>query len=157
LFAEGVDPREVTRLNDQAIVPQSRNQAAVGHTGPTIDTGYQRSGARGTDVLDALSNMREATVGSEVHEFGAGYQYQYLQNIAGALEGHDGGGTRAQRQSLMGELDPLLAQGSGGELGGYGELGRMIAQPYFTNMSPGFSKNQSGNYNFGKMNPYLNF
>lgn len=123
------------RLPKEAIVPISREQELLGQTGPElINEGFLTSSDRGRRIIDALSAMREATVGGNVHEFGPGYQY--LQSLAGAFEAGSAP-TRAGRQELQAALDPLVAQSRSGELGAFSELARMVSQPFFTNLPGG--------------------
>lgn len=160
MFAEGVDPYEVERLGIYADVPQTADQAAMGFTAnTTIDEKELYSGSRGMDIVDALSNARELTVGSEVQDLGPGYQY--LQNLAGESRAHAGEDnfmTRAERQSYQGAMDPLIAQSQeGGALGSYGELARMIGNPFFTNMPTGQTRLPDGSFLEGERNSNLSF
>jgi hypothetical protein len=158
LFKSGVDPYEVTRMGAPNI-PITAEQAAMGQTGPSVLSTQERyAGDRGRSIIDALSNMREATVGGNVHEFGPGYQY--LQSLSGEVEKHAGADnflTRAERLSLRGALDPLMAQSAEGELGPYNELARMISEPYYTFAPPAMTRLPTGEYQEGERNPFLSF
>jgi hypothetical protein len=157
-FKSGVDPYSVTRLGDPN-VPITAEMAATGQTGPSVLSTQERyRGDRGRNIIDALSNMREATVGGNVHEFGPGYQY--LQSLSGEIGAHAGADnflTRAERMSLRGAMDPLMAQSAEGELGPYNELARMISQPYHTNAPPAMTRLPDGTFLEGERNPFLSF
>jgi len=136
----------------------ARELALIGQTAPggVIDRRDVYSRERAERILQALSRMREATVGGNVWKFGPGYQY--LQNIAGAL-GTAGpvARTRAQRLEVLGALDPLLAQAKSGELSAFAPLAQMIAQPFYTYAPPRVSRTQEGRYQFGRRSKYLMF
>jgi hypothetical protein len=157
-FKSGVEPYDLTRLGSPD-VPITAEMAATGQTGPSVLSTQERyRGDRGRNIIDALSNMRDATVGSEVHEFGPGYQY--LQSLSGEIGAHAGADnflTRAERMSLRGAMDPLMAQSAEGELGPYNELARMISQPYHTNAPPAMTRLPDGTFLEGERNPFLSF
>jgi len=134
----------------------SEQQAALGQTGPgTIDMD-RFSRERSDQALNALSMMREATVGGNVHEFGPGYQY--LQEIAGTLgEAGSGPASRAEREQILGALDPMLAMSQGGELGAFSQMAQALANPFHTNLPPSASRTQAGDYQFGRQNKNLFF
>lgn len=133
----------------------SEHQAALGQTGPGIIGGEQFSRDRSEQVLNALSMMREATVGGNVHEFGPGYQY--LQEVAGTLGEAGTADTRAKRQQILGALDPMLAMSQGGELGAFSGMAQALASPFYTNLPPQTSRTQSGDYQFGRQSKDLFF
>jgi len=146
------------RIGAQGQPAISRQLALIGQTAPggVIDERSIYSRERANRILQALSRMREATVGGNVWKFGPGYQY--LQNIAGAL-GTAGpvARTRAQRLEVLGALDPLLAQAKSGELSAFAPLAQMIAQPFYTYAPPRVSRTQEGRYQFGRRSKYLTF
>ena len=100
----------------------------------TIDQDYFQSQARATGAIDALSQMREQTV--QGNRWKLGPAYTWLQQVLGTLGefgGTPGGGqTRSQYLAQQGALDPLLAQAGTSELGGGGAIGKLFAQPFFS-------------------------
>jgi hypothetical protein len=134
----------------------SREQQILGQSGPgVIDNDFFNT-ERATDMLDSLSKMREATVGGNVHKFGS--MYGALQNIIGATRSAGDANTRAKQLQVLGELDPLMAQLKGSpETSGLSAMARMIASPFYTNLPPQVSRDQAGDYQFGKRSKYLTF
>jgi hypothetical protein len=134
----------------------SEQQVALGQTGPGTIGMDRFSRERSDQALSALSMMREATVGGNVHEFGPGYQY--LQEIAGTLgEAGSGPASRAEREQILGALDPMMAMSQGGELGGFSQMAQALASPFYTNLPPQTSRTQAGDYQFGRQNKNLFF
>jgi len=135
----------------------SEQQIALGQTGPGVISMDTFSRDRSEQILDALSLMREATVGGNVDEFGPGYQY--LQEVAGTLgEAGSGPASRAERQQILGALDPMLAMSQGGgELGAFSQMAQALANPFHTNLPPNVSRTQAGDYQFGRQNKNLFF
>ena len=133
-----------------------RQSAKTGLT-PT-DPAYFTSIDRAKNALQALSNMREATVQGNRWKLGPGYTW--LQNITGALQRYGGTGgermSRVQEQALMGALDPLLAQGQSGEIGPNAAIGRMLSTPFFS-QDQLFKRRQTqtGQTFLGGISPYL--
>lgn len=115
---------------------------------PVLDEAYYGSKQRAEEATTALSNMRQATVKGNRWKLGPGYTW--LQSLIGAFTGFGSGEqpgagspppiaankgqrlTSTQMMQLLGSLDPLLAQGQGGEIGPFGAIGRMFAQPFAT-------------------------
>ena len=134
----------------------SRQQQLLGQTGPgVIDPDWKFSRGRSEQALGALSKMREATVGGNVHEFGPGYQY--LQEVAGTLGETGTADTRAKQLQILGALDPMMAQSKAGELSGFSAAAQMLANPFFTNLPPDVSRTQAGDYQFGRQSKHLFF
>jgi len=131
----------------------SEQQVALGQTGPGVISGETFSRDRSQQILDALSSMREATVGGDVHDFGPGYQY--LQEIAGTLGEAGTADTRAKKQQILGALDPMMAMSQGGELGAFSQMAQALASPFYTNLPPQASRTQSGDYQFGQQSKHL--
>lgn len=124
----------------------------------SVDPAYFTSTQRAQDALNALSNMRQASVKGNRWKLGPGYTW--LQNITGALQRFGGVGgermSRVQEQGLMGALDPLLAQGQSGEIGPVASIGRMLSTPFFS-QDQLFKKRQTqtGQQFLGGISPYL--
>ena len=134
----------------------SEQQVALGQTGPGVIGMDRFSRDRSEQALDALNMMREATVGGNINEFGPGYQY--LQEIAGTLgEAGSGPASRAEREQILGALDPMMAMSQGGELGAFSGIAQMLANPFHTNLPPNVSRTQAGDYQFGRQNKGLFF
>ena len=134
----------------------SQEQALLGQTGPgVIDAEARFSRGRSEQALNALSMMREATVGGNVHEFGPGYQY--LQEVAGTLGEAGTADTRATREQILGALDPMMAMSQGGELAGFSQMAQALASPFYTNLPPEVSRTQAGDYQFGRQSKHLFF
>lgn len=134
----------------------SEQQVALGQTGPGTIGMDRFSRERSEQALNALSMMREATVGGNVHEFGPGYQY--LQEVAGTLgEAGSGPASRAEREQILGALDPMMAMSQGGELAGFSQMAQALANPFFTNLPPNVSRTQAGDYQFGRQSKDLFF
>jgi len=134
----------------------SREQQLLGQTGPgVIDQDWRFSRGRAQQAVGALSKMREATVGGNVHEFGPGYQY--LQEVAGTLGETGDATTRADRLQILGALDPMLAMSQSGELAGFSQMAQALASPFWTNMPSDVSRTMSGDYQFGRQSKHLFF
>lgn len=148
------DPYGGSRLGKTFDPFISRQQQLLGQTGPGTITEDRFTVGRAEEMLQALSKAREATVGGNVHKWGS--MYGSLQNIIGALQSRGNARTRADRLSVLGELDPLLAQLQGSpETAGLGALGRMIAEPFYSNLPPQLARDEIGNYQFGNRNKFL--
>jgi len=136
-------------------VPLSPEEAAQSATNaPAIDLPYFESQARSQQAIQALSNLRESTVKGNRWKLGPGYTW--LQQILGTFGGAGFGAgpgqqrmTKSQQSSLLGALDPLLAQGQSPEIGPISAIGRMLATPFFSQRN--LRKNQAGT----SINPYL--
>src|SRR3989304_1351440 len=125
---------------------------------PTINRQYFQSAERARSAIEALSPMREQTVGGNRWKLGPGYTW--LQQVLGSAEASGGKGgalpTRTQQLQMLGSLDPLLAQGKSQELGSFGVLGEMLARPFFSAgaLTP-TTQTQAGRVLFGQYNPLL--
>jgi hypothetical protein len=121
-----------------------------------IDRDYFQSKARAEGFINLLSQMREQAVPSGQRDQigGTGIPYTWLQSVVGTLSQHGGEAgdrmTRADYLSMIGALDPLLAQGKSPEVGAALSIGRMFAQPFFSAGSVGWPSKR-----FGSPNPLL--
>jgi hypothetical protein len=152
------DPFGGPRLGNTFDPQISNEQALLGQTGPGVinEDYYNRNTAQG--FLDAFSAMREATVGGNIDKLGnKGAAYAALQEIAAGLGSAGDANTRAKKLQVLGDLDPKLAMFGGGDLAGYAPLAQMMASPFYTNLPPSVSRDQSGNYQFGSPSKYLVF
>jgi hypothetical protein len=105
------------------------------------------SAARSQQVTGALEKMAQAS-GRKKEEFGPGYSY--FKQLASTLgeygaKGNGEGITRTRYQQMLGQLDPMLAESGGGQLGAYGAIAKMLTNPFFT-------AGQLGNVIFGQAN-----
>lgn len=117
---------------------------------------YFTSQQRGSDMLNALSKMQQASGKSE-SDMGPGYQY--LRQLAQTLVDYGGRSKDARsmsrREQMMyyGAIDPLLAETQGEQLGAYGEIARAVTQPFFSAGNlVNVSKGENGEWIFGKAN-----
>jgi hypothetical protein len=126
--------------------------ANPGYAPPPTEMGSESvnqflSASRSQQITDALEKMAAAS-GRKKEEFGPGYSY--FKQLAATLGdyGAKGGGegiTRTNYQQLLGQLDPMLAESGGGQLGAYGSIAKMLTNPFFT-------AGQLGNVIFGQAN-----
>jgi hypothetical protein len=105
------------------------------------------SASRSQQITNALEKMAAAS-GRKKEEFGPGYSY--FKQLASTLgeygaKGAGEGITRTRYQQLLGQLDPMLAESGGGQLGAYGAIAKMLTNPFF-------SAGQLGNVIFGSPN-----
>jgi hypothetical protein len=138
--------------------PQSEEQAALGFTAPkTVDAGFMQSQGRAEQMLSAINNMTQATIGDKQFKYGPGLDY--LQSIAGSVgeQGNQGKLTRQQSLEMRGVMDPLLAQSKGGELAPFADMARQMSNPFFANMPPGLTQMPGGGTQFGERNKNLSF
>lgn len=135
--------------------PISQEQSVMGIEGPVANEDYFLSAQRAQDATATLSAMRESTVGGDRWKLGPGYKF--LQEILNTFR-DSGFTTRSGTVGVYGELDPLLGQTQSGELAPFGPMAQMIANPFFSQfqLNPA-SKTQSGDFIFGKPNPWLQF
>ena len=138
--------------------------------GPQINESYFTSRERARDAINLLSQLREQTVGGNRWQISPAYTL--LQQVLGAQEQFGGGGsvgqygsyadqgrqTRSQKLAEQGALDPLLAQASSAEAGGFGAIAQLLAQPFFSQgrVSPTF-QGPGGRILFGRQNQALGF
>ena len=143
-------------------VPATKELANLtpGYTGPVIDTQYYQSASRASGAVDALSQLRQQTVGGEREKIGGtGIGYRFLQNLLEQVKSFGGktgeGQTRSQQLAMQGALDPIMASAQTSEVGPVGAIAQMLSQPFFSqgNLYP-FSK-QGGRVFFGQPNPVL--
>jgi len=92
------------------------------------------SAARATRAIDTMNKMILSS-GKEAKDYGPGYKY--LQDVAAVLRdfGQIGAAdvqTRRQQLQALSALDPLLSEGEGQQLGAFGSVARMLAQPFFS-------------------------
>lgn len=133
-----------------------------------IDRGYFQSAGRGTGFINALNQLREQTVGGERHDIaGTGQPYTWLQQVAGVLESFGGDMpssrklpskgplSRSRYLSMISALDPLLAMGKSANIGATANIGRMFAQPFFSQGALMPMSQQAGIKRFGLRNPAL--
>jgi hypothetical protein len=101
------------------------------------------SASRSKQIMSALERMVAAS-GRKKEDFGPGYSYfKQLASTLGSFGGAgESGTTRTQYQQLLGQLDPMLAESGGGQLGAYGAIAKMLTNPFFT-------AGQLGNVIFG--------
>ena len=146
-------PEKISAIAPINLETQLASPVAQAAGTPVIDEAYFGSSQRASEALQALSNMREATVQGNRWKLGPGYTW--LQSLLGAM-----GATRdlspnngqrltaTQTLQMLGQLDPLLAQGQSSEIGPAANIGKLLAQPFF-----------SGGNIFGpkQPNPLLNF
>lgn len=120
-----------------------------------IDPEYFQSQRRGEGAQDMLSSLMSTTGG----QFGDMMPGKWMQQLIGALQG--AGGTPGERMSrteqldLLGQLDPLLAQSRGSQLGQFGMLGQLMAQPFFSGGSAFPASGQQGQRRFGRPSKLL--
>lgn len=113
---------------------------------------YFAGSQRAQGIATALENMANAA-GKTPAELGAGYRF--LQEVANNLRQFSpatGPMSRKQYVELLGQINPLLSNAPSG----YGELGRMLALPFFSagNLF-NVAQNQAGQYLFGEENKRL--
>ena len=148
-------------------VPITQLQKSLGAEGQVIDTQYFQSRQRATGAINALSQLREQTVGGNREKIGGtGQGYRWLQKALEQILTYGGGPsrkkpgaakggqTRAQYLALQGALDPIMAQAK--SLGPVGSIGQMLLQPFFSQggVRP-TQRTQSGRVLFGQPNPLL--
>ena len=127
---------------------------------PVIDTQYYQSAARASGAVDALSQLREMTVGGEREKIGGtGIGYRFLQDLLAQIQAFGGprrdGQTRAQQLAMQGALDPIMAQAQTSEVGPVGVIAQMLSQPFFSQGSL-YPFTKGGNrVFFGQPNPIL--
>lgn len=125
-----------------------------------VNEQYFQSAGRATGAIDALSQLRAQTVKGNRWKLAPGYTWlQQVLGAAGQYGGSPGAGqTRSQFLAMQGALDPLLAQSGTAELGGVGAIGRLFAQPFFsqTQLRP-TSQGPGGQTFFGKPTGLLAF
>lgn len=113
---------------------------------------YFAGAQRAEGITTALENMANAA-GKTPAELGAGYRF--LQEVANNLirfSPASGPMSRQQYVELLGQLNPLLDNAPSG----YGELGRMLALPFFSSGNLyNVAQNQAGQYLFGEENKRL--
>lgn len=127
---------------------------------PVIDTQYYQSASRGSGAVDALSQLREQTVGGERERIGGtGIGYRFLQDLLAQVEQFGGrpgeGQTRSQQLAMQGALDPLFAQASSPEIGPVGVIAQMLGTPFFSQGSLSPFSRQGNRVFFGQPNPVL--
>lgn len=146
----------------QIQVPISKETAGLtSQTGlPVIDTQYYQSSSRASGAVDALSQLREMTVGGNREKIGGtGIGYRFLQDLLQQIQSFGGkpgeGQTRSQMLAMQGALDPIMAQAGTSEIGPVGAIAQMLSQPFFSqsNLYP-YSKS-NGRVFFGQPNPVL--
>jgi len=145
----------------QAFDPMiSREQMLLGQTGPgVIDENARFGQDRARQVVDALSAMREATVGGNIDKLGLSSGYSYLQELAQTMSSvpDSMANTRAEKQQIMGAMDPLMAMSGGGELAAFSQMAQALASPFYTNLPPEISRTQAGDYQYGRQSKHLFF
>lgn len=138
------------------------NPDKIGAETPAITPELQKlftSSDRAVNALSALQKLSSA-LGKSDKDMGSGYRY--LQSILSSLKQFGAGAgenqiTKANQVKLLGALDPMLAQGqSQSDLGAYGPMAKMLAQPFFSRgqLMP-ITKTQDGRYLFGEQNREL--
>ncbi len=115
------------------------------------------SGERASNALTALTGLT-AALGKEDDELGPGFNF--LRGLAAAVERFGGAGgllpTRQERTQLRAELDPLIAQTEGQQLGAFGPLARGFTQPFFSaGLLDPRRRNRANQSVFGSPNPAL--
>ena len=130
-------PEKISAIAPINLETQLTSPVAQAAGTPVIDEAYFGSSQRASEALQALSNMREATVQGNRWKLGPGYTW--LQSLLGAM-----GATRdlspnngqrltaTQTLQMLGALDPLLAQGQSQEIGPVANIGRLLSQPFFS-------------------------
>lgn len=112
---------------------------------------------RANQALTALSGLAGALGKNPAEDFGPGYNFlRSLASAAGRYGGAGGQPTRTEQLAMRGELDPLLAQTQGQQLGAYGPLARSLVEPFFSaGMLLPTSRDRAGNVSLGIPNPRL--
>lgn len=113
------------------------------------------SAQRGKSMADTLEKMRVAS-GLPEDKVGAGYRF--LKSLAKDIEvfgsGENEGITRSNLARLYSSFDQKIGETQAGELQGYGEVARAIANPFFSaGKLVGIQKDEQGNYRFQSRNP----
>lgn len=113
------------------------------------------SAQRGKSMAETLEKMRVAS-GLPEDKVGAGYRF--LKSLAKDIEvfgsGEGEGITRSKLARLYSSFDQKIGETQAGELQGYGELARAIANPFFSaGKLVGIQKDEQGNYRFQSRNP----
>lgn len=147
--------------------PVSKEIAGLSPTQlPVIDQDYFLSRNRAMGAMEALSQLREQTVGGNREKIGGtGIGYRFLQGLLGQFEqmgqgvgrygGQEGGLSRPQYLALQSALDPVLAQGQTPEVGAVGAIGQMLAQPFFSQGQLYPFQRSDNRVLFGQPNPVL--
>lgn len=140
----------------EAQIPLGRVQALLSERGgPTVDREYYFSKGRATGAEQALGQLNKYLnkTGKKTAMPAANW-LRALMGVTGAY-GEDGL-TKAEQLAMMGELDPLLAQGESEAIGPAAAIGQMLAQPFFsqTELFPRY-KDPTGRVRFGTPNPLL--
>jgi len=111
---------------------------------------------RSKSGLAALTRLAEAT-GTSVEEMGSGTQF--LRNILDQIGDFTGQGQQSRQQymEMMGSITPTMSGASEAQEP-FKALARMLSQPFFsTGNLMNVSKNEQGQYVFGKANKGLYF
>ena len=147
--------------------PVSKEIAGLSPTQlPVIDQDYFLSRNRAMGAMEALSQLREQTVGGNREKIGGtGIGYRFLQGLLGQFEqmgqgvgrygGQEGGLSRPQYLALQSALDPVLAQAQTPEVGAVGAIGQMLAQPFFSQGQLYPFQRSDNRVLFGQPNPVL--
>ena len=150
-------------------IPITQLQSSLGLEGQVIDSQYFQSRQRSTGAINALSQLREQTVGGNREKIGGtGSGYRWLQTALEqaisygggpsrkqeGTEGASPGQSRAQYLAFQGAIDPIMAQAS--SMGPVGSIGQMLLQPFFSQggVRP-TQRTQSGSTIFGTPNAIL--
>lgn len=148
------------KVDVQAPITRATANLSPGQNLPVIDTQYYQSASRGSGAVDALSQLREQTVGGNREKIGGtGIGYRFLQDLLAQIEQFGGkpgeGQTRSQQLAMQGALDPLFAQLNSPEIGPVGAIAQMLGTPFFSQGSLSPFSRQGNRVFFGQPNPIL--